>query len=459
MFDIPILNKLIRFLKVDIWKTHIRHLPPIKAFFYKQLKLLLIGIRGFNEDNIRWRASALTLYTMMSIVPVVAMAFGVAKGFGFEKRLERELIEQFPEQEVIVSQVITYARSLLENTEGGLIAGIGVAILFLTVIMVLGNIEESLNDIWGIKKARTLGRKFSDYLSLMLIGPLLFLLSSSATVFIKTQLNRLAEQAMILDFLTTVMFFFFRFTPFVIIWILFTFLYIFMPNTKVNLKSGLWAAILIGTIYQIVQMSYLSLQIGVAKYNAIYGSLAALPLFLIWLQLSWLIVLFGAEISYAHQNFDSYEEQDAGTDDISFSLKKVIALQVSHRVIHAFIQGQKPLTASDLAHELKIPVRLLRAIISDLQNRHILSEVVQPTDETPAYQPGQDPDLIHISTVIEALETIGEDHISQAETKAFEQFKDDLADFRKLMRDAPQNKLLREIELPQSSTVSETRVD
>ena len=253
-----------------------------------------------------------------------------------------------------------------------MIAGIGLIVLFWAVIKVLGQIEDSFNDIWGIKEQRTIGRMFSDYLSLMLICPVLIILSSSVTVFVTTQVNLIMEKFSILGVFSPLVFFCLKLLPYCLLWGLFTFCYIFMPNTKVRFSSGLLAGIIAGTIFQVVQWGYITFQIGVVKYNAIYGSFAVLPLFLVWLQLSWLIVLYGAELSFAHQNVDTYEfEPDAL--QASHRLKTLLSLQIAHHLIKNFTTGEKPLTARQISHELEIPIRFVNEILFELVKSNILS--------------------------------------------------------------------------------------
>ena len=191
--------------------------------------------------------------------------------FGFEKSLEKELLEKFSSQQEVLSQVIGFAHSLLENTRGGMIAGIGLLVLFWSVVKVLSHIERSFNDVWEIKEARPFGRKFGDYLSIMLIAPLLIIVSSSITLFIQTQVELIAEKVALLGMFSSLILPLFSLSPYVVIWLLFTFLYIFMPNTKVDFKSGVLAGIVSGTVFQITQLLYISFQVGVARYNAIYG--------------------------------------------------------------------------------------------------------------------------------------------------------------------------------------------
>ncbi|MCK5393541.1 MAG: YihY/virulence factor BrkB family protein, partial [Candidatus Omnitrophica bacterium] len=191
-------EKIVNFLTKDIWRIKLRDLPRSRSFFIKQLRIIILALREFAEDKCQLRASALTFYSLLSIVPVVAMAFGIAKGFGFEKVLEKQLLSKVSGQEQVLTQIFDFAKTLLENTKGGLVAGIGVVVLFWTVIKVLTNIERSFNDIWGIKKTRPLGRKFSDYLSVMVICPILLIVSSSITVFITTQTTMIIDKFVVL---------------------------------------------------------------------------------------------------------------------------------------------------------------------------------------------------------------------------------------------------------------------
>lgn len=437
-------SKIINFIKTDIWRIRLQTLPRTKSFFIKQLRVILLSLRGFDEDKCQLRASALTFYSLLSIVPVVAMAFGVAKGFGFEKLLENQLLGKFPGQEEVMMQIVNFANSLLENTRGGMIAGIGVAVLFWTVIKVLGNIERSFNDIWGIKVPRSMGRKFSDYLSIMLLCPILIIMSSSITVFIATQVTFIIEKFAFLGVFSNLIFFVLKLLPYCVIWVLFTFIYIFMPNTKVNFKSGILAGIIAGTIYQIVQLAYINFQVGVAKYNAIYGSFAALPLFLVWLQLSWLIVLFGAEISFARQNVDTYEfEPDCLR--VSSSFKKLLSLRAAHLLIKNFSNGYKPLTATQISHSLEIPIRLVREILYELVESGIVSETKTEEYKELAYQPARDINKFTIKYIIDALEQRGIDNIPVAQTKELKALSEALKTFRDTIEKSAANRLLKNI--------------
>jgi membrane protein len=439
-----LISHFFSFFRVDIWRIRLDDLPFGKSFLIKQLRIIILAIRGYDEDRCLLRASSLTFYTLLSIVPVVAMFFGVAKGFGFERRLEKVLFERFPGQEEVLSQVINFANSLLEQTRGGLIAGIGLLVLFWSVLKVLGHIEMALNDIWEIKHQRSWGRKFSDYLSIILISPILVLMSGSATVFITTQVTQITQKIVLLGVISPLITFLLKFTPYVLIWVLFTILYIIMPNTKVNFKAGLLGGVVAGTLYQIAQWAYISFQIGAAKYNAIYGSFAALPLFLMWLQISWWIVLFGAELSFANQHVDTYEYEPDSLK-VSPGFKKLLTLQITHLLIKKFTNGDKPLTDTQISAKLEMPIRLVHDILSNLVESHLVSEILTKTDKEFAYQPARDINQLTIQSVLQALDHEGIEDIPVAKTEDYQALSEALQNFSEAMEKSPANKLLKDI--------------
>jgi membrane protein len=438
------ISKITAFFKTDVWRMRLKDYSLISSFFIKLLQIILLVVRGFQENKCGLRSSSLTFYTALSIVPLVAMAFGISTGFGYEKIIEKQLMQNFPGQEVVVLRIITMARSLLENTQGGMIAGIGSVFLLWTVFKVLMNIEHSLNAIWGIKKSRTVGRKISDYISLMLICPAVVIVSSSLTVFITSEVRLITQKIVLLEIVSPLIFSSLKLLPYGLIWALFTIIYILMPNTKVNFIAGLIAGLIAGTIYQFAQWTYINFQVGVASYNAIYGSFAALPLFLIWLKLSWLIVLFGAEISFAYQNVDTYEfEPDCR--QICFAERKLSALQIAHLLITNFSKGEKPLTATQISHVLEIPVRLVREIVLELIETGILSCTETVKNNEPAYQPARAIDIFTVSYITDALEQRGTRDMPAAQTDARRIFSETLEEFRNITEKSPANRRLRDI--------------
>ncbi|MCD4833037.1 MAG: YihY/virulence factor BrkB family protein [Bacteroidales bacterium] len=442
--NIVMFQKVLDFIKKDVWRISLKNMPKYKVILIKYLRIILLAFRGYDEDKVSLRSSALTFYSMLSVVPVAAMAFGISKMVGIDKHLTSYLNDQLTGQQEVLEWIIKFANSFLENTKGGLIAGIGAVILFWSVMKVFANIESSFNAIWQIRKGRNWFRKFSDYISMLIIAPILLVASSSATVFITTMLKQLASDVVIVGMISPLIFFFVKLIPYVLIWLLFTMVFMVMPNTKVNFKSAFVAGIISGTVFVFIQWVYIHFQVGVSKYNAIYGSFAALPLFLIWLQMSWLIVLFGAEVSFAVQNVEKYEFEPDTHNLSSFSWK-VLTLMVAHLLIKNFGNGEKAMTAGEISKKLEIPIRSVRDILYNLIDSNILSEINTEHDKEKAYQPAQDINNLTVSYVLNAIDHCGADKILAIASTEKDQIIKMLNDFDIAIQNAKGTMLLKDI--------------
>lgn len=435
------IKRAIQFVRDDIWRIRSKELPLAKSFLITYLRVIILSLRKFVEDKCQLRASALTFYTLLSIVPLFAMAFAVAEVFGLQSALEAELTDRLKGHEEIARQIIVFARTLLENTKGGVMAGIGIAVLIWTVIKVLGNIEHSFNDIWGVRRARTLARKFSDYVSTALVCPLLLV---SVTAVVSSQIKAALERSPLLGEIGQPILALLDPIQFFTTWLVFTLVYVFMPNTRVRFRSGLLAGVIAGTLYQVGQHAYVRFQIGTAKYNAIYGTFAALPLFLIWLQVSWLIVLFGAQLSFAHQNVDTYEfEPDCL--EVSHYLKKLLALRIVHLLVQDFRNAATPRTAEDICHVLAMPIRLVNELLYELVEAGIVSEMNAPSGRAASYQPGRAIALLTVKAVIDALEQRGSGNVPVVQSRELEELTKCLEAFGEAIEKSPQNMRLRDL--------------
>ncbi|MBK8816811.1 MAG: YihY/virulence factor BrkB family protein [Methylococcaceae bacterium] len=435
-------HKLISFIKDDVWLLHEKKLPPFKAAAIKSLKVMLLSIQGFTRDLCPLRASALTLYSVLSIVPVIAMLFGIAKGFGFEKMLTDRLIEQAPQQDALVLKVINFAQNLLDSTKGGVVAGIGIVVLFWTIISLISNIEESFNHIWKVQKGRSISRKYSDYLSLMLLAPIILTASSSISVLLNTELTWLINVIGLPEFGTGLLIQALGLLPLVLMIGLFAFTYIFMPNHKVHFRAGLIAGIVTGILYDLVQWIYISLQIGASSYNAIYGSFAAIPLFVVWLQTGWMVVLFGCEVAFYLQYYENYRNNNRFSN-ISFSLQKIIALQITHLVVKNFIDMHEPLSADKIAGQLVIPVAIIRPILLKLVASHVILEFKEQDEIDEVYHPAVDTNVLTTAFVINALEQCGQNHLPDINQEQL--FRETVNDFKKRMESSERNCLLKDL--------------
>ena len=418
---------------------------PPKARPPRPLRVMIEAFRGFQANNCSLHASALTFYSILSIVPVLAMAFGIAKGFGFDRLLERRLMEELYGQQEVLSWLITFANRMLENTRGGVVAGFGVAALFWSVVKVLSHIEASFNAIWRVPETRGYWRKFSDYQAIMLISPLLMIMSSSATVFISTQVTNITERVALLGYFSGLISLGLKILPFFLIWVLFSFLYILIPNTRVRFGAGVLAGVIAGTLYQLAQVAYIEFQVGLARHNAIYGSFTALPLFLVWLQISWLIVLLGAQIAFAQQNLENCEAERQWRHLSPYRLR-LLTLKAARLMVRRFAAGDPPLTRPELARQLSLPPDLVDRILQDLLASGTFSETRDPKSKEPAFQPARDIHLLTIAYLVEALDKRGVRPPAEgAAAGGKDGIAQSLAAFQKELEASPANVLLKDL--------------
>lgn len=395
------LRKLKGLVHGGLWDIEAESLSRGRIFLLRQGQLLMLVVRDFIADRCLLQASALTYASLLSIVPLLALMFSLLKGLGVQNTLEPLILQQLAVgSERIVSEIISY----IENTNVGRLGVAGLITLFLTVLMLLSNIEKSFNAVWGVEETRPLFRRFADYFFVVMIGPVLVLVAISMTSTLQSTafLQALKEQAYVGDLIVLI----FKVLPYVGMWVAFTSLYIFMPNTKVSIRAALTGGIFGGTLWQLAQWGYVYFQVGVARYNAIYGTMAALPILMVWIYLSWLIVLLGLEVTYASQNLRTVRREIRGTK-VNFFSRELAALNILLVVGEAFIQGERSWTLNRLAAELDLPPRLGRDILAQLVRLGFLSEVNREQDDDLAYQPGRAPQHILLHTVVKAMREDG----------------------------------------------------
>lgn len=438
------IQKMMKFLQRDIWRIRAHEAKGFRGKMVRALRICLISFSQFSSDMCSLRASALTFYSLLSVVPVLAVSFGIAKGFGLDKLLREKIMEGVQGQQEVLTRLITFAETMLENTKGGLVAGVGVALLLWSVIQVLGNIESSFNDIWGIKRSRSLGRKFTDYLSMMLIAPVLYVVATSATVFAAGQIAAITQKIAILGAFAPLITSGLKVLPLLVFAGLLTYIYIAMPNGKIRFKSAFLGGLVAGILYLIVQWVYIRFQIGVSSAGAIYGSFAALPLFLIWLQTSWRVVLYGAELAFSHQNELTFEfEQDCLRT--SYEIKKLLSLRIAQLCVSRFAGGRQPLSPEEIAFQLGMPVRLARDLIFHLTEARILTMAQSESERDRRYRPARDVGDMTVQFVIEQMERAGTSDVPVAETPELEKLRGALRAFDLTIRKLPENRLLKDL--------------
>ena len=390
-----------RFFTRRLWDLHVDSMPAGKAAVVRLLRILAIAACEFMRGDCALRASALTFYTLLSVVPILGVAFGIAKGFGLEKMLQEQLMAQMAGQEQALERILSFARNMLDNAKGGVIAGVGVVLMLWAAVKVLGQIEAALNAAWSIRRLRSWGRRISDYLAVLLVAPILMLTASSANVFIRTRLDEVAARLGLLETVGPLVVAVLQLTPILLAVALFTLLYAVMPNTRVRLLPALAGGAVGGCLYHLVQWVYIGFQVGVAKQNAIYGSFAALPLFLAWVQTSWLLFLFGGSIAFGVQHLETYAYSQPGPAGAA-ARQQLAGLHAVWIAVRRFTRGEPAASAAELAQATRSSLAVMRATVAKLLQAGILAETRGA--DGPACQPAMSPGLLTLQRVREALQ-------------------------------------------------------
>jgi len=321
-------------------------------------------VRGFVDSRTLVRAPALTLITLLAIVPFLALAFTLAKGFGFQQAALdylRQVLTDFvvTGQQGIVDTILGY----VENTSLKTLGGIGFLFLIYTSVNMLSTIEAAFNDIWGVSQGRPFHRKVTDYLAIVLIFPVLLLLSTGITAGLSSEgaLGRLMETNVVSGLVEVGV----KLLPLIVLTAGFTFIYKYMPHTTVSFRAALLAGTVAGSVWHLAQWAFIKLQIGVTQANVIYGTFAALPILLIWLNASWIIVLIGCEIAYAVQHEKNYHPP-VPQGLISIAQREQVAVQILATVWKRFSDGRRAEDAGDLAARIDLPRPVTMEIINAL---------------------------------------------------------------------------------------------
>lgn len=472
--------RLQSFFTRELWARELASLPTFRRWWYGIARVAHLTLVNFVKDRCTWRASALTYITVLSLVPMLALAFSVAKGLGAYDELRTKTIDPFLEEtfgsdesadraiaeaaveaqledgdageglegaspEVTreaeealraigqldpdggedaesaegaepgtqdatdtpptddpasgeggaqVRAAIEMVLGFVDKTNVSQLGALGFLIVIYTVIKLLGSIEVAFNDIWGVRKARSLPRKIADYLSTVVLVPILLVTGTSVLSIARS--DRFGGAVGMADSS-----FFATMSSLVVIWLGFGFAYILMPNTRTRISSALVGGIVGGTMWSLFQAAHVKLQVGVANYNAIYSTFAALPIFLFWVQSSWMTVLLGAEAAAAHQN-QARHGQLVRSRDYDIAQKEVVALRLVARLTERFIGGEGPAPLEDLAEELACPERTLEEVARSLEMALITATVGLDEDDPQLILAGN-PDRVRIQDVLDAL--------------------------------------------------------
>lgn len=363
------------------------------------LKTANLSVKSFLNKDLQSRSMALTYSTVLSIVPALALLLAIGRGFGLQNLLKEELLAYFPSQTRSITTALTFVDSYLNTASQGIIVGIGIVFLLWTMISLLSNIEQAFNKIWDVKEQRPFYRKITDYTAICLMIPVLMICSSGVSIFMSTAISEH------LSFLSPMLNALLDASPVILVWIAFTLSFLLIPNTKVKLKYAALSGLICGIAFQVLQLLFVNGQIYVSKYNAIYGSFAFLPLMLIWLQLSWLILLFGAMLTYAAQNVFGYNFTDADKV-ISDNYLRIFATVVMTIIVKRFEAQQPPLTPREMCRDYDLPVRLLTAVIDKLHQASLIY-MVEKSKDSYGVAPALNTSTLTVGTLWQKLDTVG----------------------------------------------------
>ncbi|MDD3078155.1 MAG: YihY/virulence factor BrkB family protein [Paludibacter sp.] len=396
------IKNLLNFFRFDIWRITEFELSRTRKLLYRLVKIVILSTRVLIKERLSAKASALTYSILFAIVPMFALIIAIGRGFGVEDMIEKSLQSTFIAQANMIPTVMKFVKNYLETTQGGLFIGIGLIILLFSVINFFRQVELSFNAIWKVKKSRSVINQITMYFSAMLVIPVLLVFMSGFSIFISTKLTQTYMYYIWSPLIRFVVYF----SPYFINWVVFTIMYMAIPNTKVKFSNALIAGVIAGSAFQVFQVLYINGQVYLARYNVVYGSFAAFPLLLLWLQISCLIVLLGAQISYASQNIQNFEyELDA--KNISHRYKNFLNLFVTYIIFKQLQNNGTPLTGYQIANIYKLPIRLVNEALDDLTDVNVIIEVYDEKHRTKSYQPAVDINQLTVKALLEKLESYG----------------------------------------------------
>lgn len=390
---------------IDLWQycAHRVWNDTRNKWWINVVKTLNITIKSFLNTDIQTQACAMTYRTVLAVIPAFAILFAIGRGFGFQNMLEDELFKMFPAQKTMINYSLSFVDTYLQQSSEGLFVGVGIVFLLWTIISLIWAVEDAFNLIWGVCEGRSLWRKITDYTAMLLILPVLMICGSGFSIFVSDTIRSLFD----FPFITPLLSVMFELASFFFTCMFFTAVFILVPNTRVKFTNALLAGTLTGIAFMILQWLFISGQLYVSRYNAIYGSFSFLPLLFLWLQLVWVICLTGSLICYATQNITlfNFSEDISG---ISREYFEKVCIAVTTVIVLNFKKGGKPVTEEEIVNEYSIPPRLLSSIIRRLIDINMLSMVViDKKQQKYGYQPAQDISYMTINSIRSALDNYG----------------------------------------------------
>lgn len=386
-----------RYCSVGVWHDTRRN------WKVNVVKTMSLSVRSFFDGDIQSQACAMTYRTMLAIVPALALIFAIGRGFGLQNLIERELMDIFPAQKQAVEYALRFVDSYLNQSSEGVFVGVGLLFLLWTLISLVGNIESTFNRIWGVKQGRSIGRMITDYTAMLLILPVVLVCAGGLSLMLSSTLQTVLD----FDFLSPVVSLIVELSSWVMIWLFFTLVYVLIPNTKVKLKNAIIPGIFAGTGFMVLQWVFVTGQMYVARYNAIYGSVSFLPLMLIWMQLVYVVMFAGGVLCYSSQNIFMYSFRDA-VRNISSSYYARLTIAIGAVVVQRFVNGSGATTIKGLTAAYNLPPKLITLICDRMVAAGIFSVVeIDSKKEITGYQPAIDPAVLTVAEVFTRLDHNG----------------------------------------------------
>ena len=423
-------QKISEFIQYDIWRWTSNELED--ARFTKRiglgvLKTIILVIRGFNSKQLNMTANALTYNLVFAIIPILAMILAIAKGFGFAEMIESHLQHVIPGGSNMMPVVMGMINRYLETAQGGTFIGIGLLILIWAVYSFFRNVEQAFNSIWDVRQPRSIIRQLTIYVAVLFFVPIVIITSTGLSLIVQTTIESQPLLASMSEWHSTVV----RLVQFVLVWLVFIWMYIAIPNTKVHFRSAVFPAVLMGTLFQLLQMLSMYVIVFLSRTSIVYGAFATIPILMMWLQWTCLLILIGAEMSFAIQNNEQFEyEKDL--EKMSRRYKDFVTLFLLNKIIQRFENDELPYMATELAHDNNLPIRLVNQLLNRLVEVGLLRTVYVEQKEDKTYQPALDTHKISIGMVVDRIDKQGleefirgADEEMQAFWQRFQQLKDE----------------------------------
>lgn len=412
------IQKLREFLQYDLWRQpHVTTPDPKKRLGYRVLQTIILVGRSFKDKALNVRANSLSFSLLFAFIPMVAGVFAIARGFGFEELIKERLSSSFLAEANIAPMIIEWVERYLETARDGLFLGIGLIVLIWAVYAFFNMLERSFNTIWNVKQSRSFGRRLTNYMVVLLLVPIMIILTSGISIFF----NSTAALSPVWQAIEPIRRLLLRLVPFVVASGVFTWIFIAIPNTKVRFLSAVIPGVLMGVLFQVVQMFSVYLVVLFTRMSVVYGAFSAIPLTLIWLHIACWLLLVGAELAFAIQNNEMFAyEKDL--EAISRRYKDYVMLYLLSVIVRRFEKAEAPQTAHQMAEHNQLPIRLVQQLLSRLEEANIIRRVYIEQAEDETFVPAMDTRMITVEMVIDRISTHGTEEFLQHTPQEMKEF-------------------------------------